>query len=100
MSLAHILGQDCVKQVQSSGRIVLPMVGDTEDAKQPRPQLTVADKMQEDFNHPDPADRPAFLHHLGDVVYYSGQRRCYNAQFYTRRQKPNQRKVHPYAKKS
>jgi hypothetical protein len=50
--------------------------------RSPQPQLLVAMKMEEQFNLPNPADRPAFFYILGDLVYYYGGLDEYYPQFY------------------
>jgi hypothetical protein len=68
MDLAEVIGAQPLDEIQQSGQIVFHTVGDTgfgrsEDLQQ------VAEIMAMDFHRPNPADRPAFFLHLGDVVY-------------------------------
>jgi Icc-related predicted phosphoesterase len=85
MSLGDIIGEKLVQEIQKAGRIVFHSVGDT-GAKFSTAGLqheaAVTDKMVEDFNEPDPADAPAFLFHLGDVIYNFGETEFYYDQFY------------------
>ena len=76
-----ILGQDVVNSVRDAGRLIFHVAGDTGGVKHPVPQQIVAIQMSGDFSE-DPADRPAFFYHLGDVVYYYGATREYYSQFY------------------
>jgi hypothetical protein len=71
-----------VAAIQKAGQIVFHSVGDTGSVIGPVSQSLVADKMVSDFGDPDPADFPAFLFHLGDVVYYFGESTYYYDQFY------------------
>jgi hypothetical protein len=57
-------------------------VGDTGSVVGPATQSLVADKMVTDFNEANAADVPAFLFHLGDVVYFFGEATYYYDQFY------------------
>lgn len=85
MSLGDIIGEKLVQEIQKTGRIVFHSVGDT-GAKFSTAGLeheaAVTDKMVEDFNEPDPADAPAFMFHLGDVIYNFGETEFYYDQFY------------------
>src|SRR6202040_1890913 len=82
-TLAEAYGQrgpDVVKEIQKAGRIVFHAVGDsgaTTGGKQFGDELSVADQLTMDCNITDTANRPAFLLHLGDVVYDFGESHYY-----------------------
>src|SRR5271157_6466398 len=80
MSLADVLPSSALKPY--SDFLTFHMAGDTGGIKNAANQFLVADKMTEDFSHPDADARPAFFYHLGDVVYYFGQDKYYYDQFY------------------
>jgi hypothetical protein len=82
LSLDNILPADLMTQIRASGRIVFHVGGDTGGVRSAQPQQLVAMKMEDQFNLPNPADRPAFFYHLGDVVYYYGETNEYYPQFY------------------
>jgi hypothetical protein len=85
LSLAEALGSkgaDSVASIQKNKQIVFHCVGDTGPTSGPKTIELVADKMVEDFTEDDPADVPAFLYHLGDVVYNFGEDEYYYDQFY------------------
>jgi hypothetical protein len=83
MALADVLGASVVQQIQVSGEIVFHSLGDTGGIKEPSHQFAVADALSADIGGKDyGTGRPAFLFHLGDVVYYFGQERYYYDQFY------------------
>jgi len=83
MSLDEVLGKPALQQIQNSGRIVFHSIGDSGGIKEPAHQFAVADAMTADLSGKDYGKgRPAFLFHLGDVVYYFGQEVCYFDQFY------------------
>ncbi len=82
MALADILGSTTFQAIQRAGQIVFHSTGDSGSVNGPATQSLVADKMVADFADEQPADRPAFLFHLGDVVYSFGEAKYYYDQFY------------------
>jgi len=82
LKLEDILPPAEIAAIRASGRIVFHAGGDTGGVRSPQPQLLVAMKMEEQFNLPNAADRPAFFYNLGDVVYYYGELDQYYPQFY------------------
>ncbi|MGA7625603.1 MAG: metallophosphoesterase family protein [Candidatus Acidiferrales bacterium] len=83
MQLADVLGSSAVQDIQNSGQIVFHSAGDTGGVKEPSHQFAVADAMTDDLTGKSYASGlPAFLFHLGDVVYFFGQERYYYDQFY------------------
>lgn len=81
--LSAILPADALSAITASGNLVFHSVGDTGGIKNPDPQLSVADAMATDLAGKTYANGlPAFLFHLGDVVYYFGQEQYYPEQFY------------------
>ncbi len=78
-------GKDVVGEITKAGRIVFHAIGDsgaTTGGKQYGHELTVADQLTVDCNITETANRPAFLLHLGDVVYDFGESQYYYDQFY------------------
>ncbi|HYA15961.1 MAG TPA: metallophosphoesterase [Bryobacteraceae bacterium] len=75
-------GPDLMKVIQGYGQIVFHSLGDTGNTKGPKDQNEVVDKLASDFEENQPADLPAFLYHLGDVVYSFGEAAYYYDQFY------------------
>jgi len=83
MSLDEVLGKAAVQQIQNSGRIVFHSIGDSGGIKEPAHQFNVSDALTADLSNKGYSNgRPAFLFHLGDVVYYFGQEVYYFDQFY------------------
>ena len=80
--LDQVLTQSEIQSIQSSGRMVLHIVGDTGGIKTPQDQDLVAAQMEQDPAVADTTMRPAYFYHLGDVVYYYGQASEYYSQFY------------------
>lgn len=86
-TLANALGPqgDAITQkIQQAGQIVFHAVGDS-GASNPRKyksEIRVADQLARDCRTSAPAERPAFLFHLGDLVYSFGEAEYYYDQFY------------------
>ncbi len=80
LDLATVIGTDKVAAIEKAGTLVFHTVGDTGGVKSPQPQEIVAMWMENDFEGPGIA--PSFFYHLGDVVYYDGERNSYYDQFY------------------
>jgi len=84
MNLADVLDKGAVAAIKATGQIVLHMVGDTgaPASVKLKGEDSVADLMTQDLLGSPKAARPAFLFHLGDVVYYYGEEEYYYDQFY------------------
>jgi hypothetical protein len=87
-TLAEALGARGAKvtaAIKASKRIVFHVIGDsgaTTGGKQYRDELGISDQLTMDCNVTEPANRPAFLFHLGDVVCDFGESQYYYDQFY------------------
>jgi hypothetical protein len=79
LRLEDVVRPDQLARVSETSALVFQTIGDTGGIKSPEPQQIVAYHMENDFSLPDP---PAFLYHLGDVVYYNGAYSEYYPQFY------------------
>jgi predicted phosphodiesterase len=66
----------------SPDKLVFHMLGDTGSLRSPDFQKLVAGQMQEQFVGAGSADQPAFLYHLGDLVYNHGEVERYQTQFF------------------
>ncbi len=82
LSLNDVLQGPTVDAITTAGKLVFHTVGDTGGVKTPVPQQNVANQLERDLDEVDAADRPAFLYHLGDVVYFYGEAEEYFPQFY------------------
>src|SRR6266568_6869919 len=80
LDLATVIGVDAVNAIEQFGKLVFHTVGDSGGVNSPQPQQIVADWMDTDFTTVKPA--PSFFYHLGDVVYFDGERNQYYPQFY------------------
>lgn len=86
-SLASALGSQGpadVQTIQKDGQIVFHATGDSGASSLGKlgHELSVADHLTNDFHTSTGADRPAFLFHLGDIVYNFGEAQYYYDQFY------------------
>jgi hypothetical protein len=85
MDLAEVIGSDGVTAIQNNGQIVFHAAGDT-GAGQHEDLGQVASVMAMDYHRPNPADRPSFFLHLGDVTYNQvfpqSKKDLYPPQFY------------------
>ncbi len=77
-------GSDVVSQIEKAGSIVFHAMGDSgaSNSRKYGSELNVADQLTADAHTADVSDRPAFLFHLGDVVYDFGESKFYYDQFY------------------
>jgi hypothetical protein len=80
LDLATVIGADAAKAIDDLGTLVFHAVGDSGGVNSPQPQQIVADWMENDFSTVKPV--PSFFYHLGDVVYFDGERNQYYPQFY------------------
>jgi len=86
-TLASALGSQGpadVQTIQKDGQIVFHATGDSGASSLGKlgHELSVADHLTNDFHTSTGADRPAFLFHLGDIVYNFGESQYYYDQFY------------------
>lgn len=80
LDLATVIGAAAVKAIEDLGTLVFHTVGDSGGVNSPQPQQIVADWMVNDLTTLQPV--PSFFYHLGDVVYFDGERDQYYPQFY------------------
>jgi acid phosphatase type 7 len=72
---------DMAQSIKAAKKLVFHVAGDTGGIKDAQYQGNVAEHMIEDL-HISGADRPQFCYHVGDVVYFTGMKNEYYAQFY------------------
>lgn len=70
------------EDITNAGKLVFHAVGDTGGIHGTETQETLAAGMQRQIDEASADDRPRFLYHLGDVVYFNGQPEGYTTQFY------------------
>ncbi|HEX5424024.1 MAG TPA: metallophosphoesterase [Candidatus Acidoferrales bacterium] len=77
-------GPEMTKAITRAGKIIFHSVGDTGASNQKKygDEISVADQLTADCHNANQANRPAFLFHLGDVVYNFGESTYYYDQFY------------------
>jgi uncharacterized protein YukJ len=84
LKLAQVLRPSVISQIQAAGQICFHSVGDTGAPKATSVphEGNVTNLMVQDLLKPTADQRPAFLFHLGDVVYFYGEEPYYYDQFY------------------
>lgn len=77
-------GPEMIQQIKKAGKIIFHSAGDTgaSNEKKYGREISVADQLTADCHNANESNRPAFLFHLGDVVYDFGESRYYYDQFY------------------
>jgi hypothetical protein len=77
-------GDQVARKITDSGSIIFHALGDSgaSNAGKYPDELRVADQVTLDCTSSPPLQRPAFLFHLGDIVYNFGEARYYYDQFY------------------
>lgn len=81
MTLDQVIGTAGLKQVQQAGQITFHAVGDTGSPDTMTEIISGA--MADEYDISNPGSAPAFLFHLGDVIYYDNTDAGYLSQFYT-----------------
>jgi len=77
----EIIAPEAAASAAENKKLVFHCVGDTGGIHGDATQVAIAEAMEEQITKVD-ADKPAFLYHLGDVVYFNGISRDYKWQFY------------------
>jgi hypothetical protein len=72
---------DIAQSVKDAKKLVFHVVGDTGGIKDAEFQDNVADHMTDDLSASG-EEKPQFCYHVGDVVYFTGMKNEYYAQFY------------------
>ena len=77
-------GAEIIQNIQKAKQISFHALGDTgaSESQKYGNEIRVSDMVTNDFHTSDPANPPAFLYHLGDVVYDFGESQYYYDQFY------------------
>jgi len=77
-------GPEIIQSIQAANAINFHMIGDSgaSNTKGFPAMIKVSDAVTNDFHTAAAANRPAFLFHLGDIVYNFGEAAYYYDQFY------------------
>jgi hypothetical protein len=77
-------GAEVLAKIKKAGKIIFHSCGDSgaSNTRVYANELRVADQVSIDCARADVSNRPAFLFHLGDVVYNFGEAQYYYDQFY------------------
>ncbi len=76
----ELVAAQIANDATTAGTLVFHCVGDTGGIHGDATQIAIAEAMEQQFGQ-GPV-KPAFLYHLGDVIYFNGQSIMYKAQFY------------------
>lgn len=82
LDIKNIISAANFNTIVQNKRMSFHTMGDVGGVKNPADQVLVADHMEMQFDKNNTANNPAFLYIIGDVVYYYGQLKEYNNQFY------------------
>lgn len=82
LQLQDVLAIEDMARIAQAGKLVFHVLGDTGGLHNDAFQRRVAKFLENDCDRPDPANKPAFLFHLGDVIYVRGEAASYYSQFY------------------
>jgi hypothetical protein len=78
----EVIVPDAAARAAAEKKLVFHCLGDTGGIHGDSTQIAIAEAMETQITQAGEADRPAFLYHLGDVVYFNGISRDYKWQFY------------------
>src|SRR5215475_477257 len=78
----RVIVPDVAAAAAQAGKLVFHVIGDSGGIHGDDVQVAVAEAMEGQIQSAPAADKPAFLYHVGDVVYFNGQSELYGAQFY------------------
>jgi hypothetical protein len=81
LPLRVILPEEATAAAQAN-RLVFHVIGDSGGIHGDDVQVAVAEAMESQINSAQAPNKPSFLYHVGDVVYFNGQSELYSAQFY------------------
>jgi len=83
LDLAAVLGPAAMNEITGAGKLVFHAIGDSgQKSNGGEAQEGVAELMGAQATLALGANRARFLYHLGDVVYFDGDLRSYESQFY------------------
>ena len=78
----RVIIPDAAAAAQQAGKLLFHVIGDSGGIHGDDVQGKVAEAMEGQIKSAQGADKPAFLYHVGDVVYFNGQSELYGSQFY------------------
>lgn len=78
----RVIIPDVAAAATKARKLVFHVIGDSGGIHGDDVQVAVAEAMESQIKSAGGPDRPAFIYHVGDVVYFNGQSELYGAQFY------------------
>lgn len=82
LSLDSVLSAADIKSINKAGKIVFHVVGDSGGVNGTETQEALAEQMENQIKNAADGAKPAFMYHVGDVVYFNGVSTDYEPQFY------------------
>src|SRR5262249_55703171 len=82
LPLESVVSAPTMQTIIRSRRMVFNMAGCSGNPRKSRSHRNVIREMRQQFQARRPEDRPAFLYHLGDIVFFFGEPENYYEQFY------------------
>lgn len=80
--ISNVLKANQITSINNAGKRVFHCVGDTGGFYGTDIQDELASQMKDQIQGAIAGDKPAFFFHLGDVVYFNGETKDYQPQFY------------------
>jgi len=78
----RVIVPEAAAAAQAAGKLVFHVIGDSGGIHGDDIQGAVAEAMENQIKAASDPSKPAFLYHVGDVVYFNGQSELYGVQFY------------------
>ncbi|HZV13293.1 MAG TPA: metallophosphoesterase, partial [Candidatus Kapabacteria bacterium] len=82
MDVKNIVPVQVLNNIIDAGQMVVHIAGDTGGVKGTETQDALAEQMEAQITNASDSEKPSFLYHVGDVVYYNGISTDYDPQFY------------------
>jgi hypothetical protein len=78
----RVIVPEAAARAEKEKKLVFHVIGDSGGIHGDDAQGAVAEAMEHQIQTAPAAEKPAFIYHVGDVVYFNGQSELYGAQFY------------------
>jgi Icc-related predicted phosphoesterase len=82
LDIKEVISKTVYNAIIQNKRMIFHTTGDVGGVKNPADQVLVTDHMEMQFDKTKETGNPTFLYIIGDVVYYYGEMKEYNSQFY------------------
>jgi len=82
LQLEDVLSKPVMDKIRQHNQLVFHLIGDSGGVNGTETQEAIAYQMEKQIQQSEDKGKPAFLYHVGDVVYYNGMTEHYEEQFY------------------